>query len=119
MVSRNDSYGIKKSKRELERLLDDLEPTPDHPPDDLPHDWIQYVPNELWNNPVGALRCFSKKQTRPRMTRKSKRELKHAVESLSDTDDANPNLMIVWEDAETGEWFADPDFEEPLTPEVA
>jgi len=54
------------------------------------------------------------------MTRKSKRELERDLAELAaeSTVDA-PELAIVHEDPETGEWFRDADHEEPVAPVVA
>jgi len=51
----------RRSKRELERTLDDLEPRDGPLPDDPSQDWMQYVPRELWADSVAALRYWSKK----------------------------------------------------------
>jgi len=51
------------------------------------------------------------------MTRKSRRELERDLDELADgsTVDA-PELAIVHEDPETGEWFRDADHEDPVAP---
>jgi hypothetical protein len=41
------------------------------------------------------------------MTRKSKREIEQAVEDLAEETATEPR--VVWEDADTGEWYVDPD----------
>lgn len=52
------------------------------------------------------------------MTRPSERELRNTVESFDKTDDSgtatDTNLLTVYEDSETGDWYAAPDDTEPV-----
>ena len=51
------------------------------------------------------------------MTRPSERELRNAVASLDDSETATEsNLLAVYEDSETGDWYATPDDTEPVEP---
>jgi len=49
----------RKSKRELERALDDLEPTDNEPPETPPQPWMASVPQHLWTDPVAVLRHWA------------------------------------------------------------
>ncbi|OYR58618.1 hypothetical protein [Halorubrum halodurans] len=49
------------------------------------------------------------------MTRPSKREIERAIEDLSAESIDDDDVTVVSEDAETGEWYAEPDLSgEPL-----
>ena len=54
------------------------------------------------------------------MTRKSRREIESDLDELAGEADVDASeLMIVHEDPETGEWFHDEDYEDPIDPAVA
>lgn len=44
------------SWKELERRLDDLEI--EEPPDEPPAEWMEHVPEDLWDDPVEAWRAY-------------------------------------------------------------
>ncbi|WP_135830772.1 hypothetical protein [Halorussus halobius] len=46
----------RKSKREIERLLDDLET--EEPPEEPEAEWMRYVPEHLWSEPAEAWRAY-------------------------------------------------------------
>lgn len=54
------------------------------------------------------------------MTRKNRREIERALAELAAESTVNaPELAIVHEDPETGEWFRDESHEDPVDPAVA
>ena len=46
----------RRSKRELERILDDREA--EEPPEVPPAEWMEQVPEHLWGDPVAAWRAY-------------------------------------------------------------
>jgi len=46
----------RRSKRELSRLLDDLET--EEPPEEPSAEWMTYVPENLWSDPEEAWRAY-------------------------------------------------------------
>lgn len=47
------------------------------------------------------------------MTRKSKREIERELDEL-DGGESSQDHALVWEDEQTGQWYASPDYDTPI-----